>query len=293
MSNYNNRFTTYTIYLITNNLDGRNYVGKHKLGTKENLNSLKYMGSGSELKQDQKKLGIENFSKEILAVCYSKRTEDVLEAAYIALYRSIGKAEYNKRDGGDGDKLSPESIEKMKQSIHNLYNSERGDIVRNKISNSVKEFYNTDKGKQNLENNRKQAKERQTPEQRKIQSEKMKNFYQTENGIKFKKSKMKPHTAETKAKISKKLKGRKVWNKDTHGQYSKEYLKKLSDSHKGYKIKEETKIKMSLSRKGKNKGRKYYNNGIIEVMRFECPEGFVPGRCPKAKESISKGMTKK
>ena len=49
---------------------------------------------------------------------------------------------------------------------------------------------------------------------------------------------------------------------------------------------------MSLSRKGKNKGRKYYNNGKIEVMRFECPEGFVPGRCPKAKASISKGMKK-
>ena len=41
-----------------------------------------------------------------------------------------------------------------------------------------------------------------------------------------------------------------------------------------------------------NKGRKYYNNGIIEVMRFECPEGFVPGRLPSIKEKISKGAKK-
>lgn len=35
----------------------------------------------------------------------------------------------------------------------------------------------------------------------------------------------------------------------------------------------ETKKIISESRKGKH----YYNNGIIEVLRFECPDGFVPG----------------
>ena len=28
----------------------------------------------------------------------------------------------------------------------------------------------------------------------------------------------------------------------------------------------------------KKKGRSWFNNGEINVMRFECPEGFVPGR---------------
>ena len=40
-----------------------------------------------------------------------------------------------------------------------------------------------------------------------------------------------------------------------------------------------------------NRGRKYFNNGEIEVMRYECPPGFVLGRCPKAKAAIKSGMT--
>ena len=39
----------------------------------------------------------------------------------------------------------------------------------------------------------------------------------------------------------------------------------------------ETKKIISENRKGKH----YYNNGIIEVLRFECPDGFVPGGLPR------------
>lgn len=69
-------------------------------------------------------------------------------------------------------------------------------------------------------------------------------------------------------------------------------IKKIPETDTSYmgKPKSDT-CKANISKA--NKGRKYYNNGVIEVMRFECPEGFVPGRCPKAKESISKGMTKR
>ena len=45
---------------------------------------------------------MENFSKEILAVCSSKEIVDILEKQYITMYRSIGKAEYNVADGGLG-----------------------------------------------------------------------------------------------------------------------------------------------------------------------------------------------
>jgi hypothetical protein len=52
--------------------------------------------------------------------------------------------------------------------------------------------------------------------------------------------------------------------------------KKISEAHKGHTTSQETKQNISKA----NKGRKYFNNGIIEVMRFEQPEGFVPGRLP-------------
>lgn len=81
---------------------------------------------------------------------------------------------------------------------------------------------------------------------------------------------------------------------------SDETRMKKSESHKGKQHSEETKKKMSVARKGKkfrplsekhkkkiseaNKGKHYYNNGEINVRRYECPEGFVPGRL-KRKES--------
>ena len=60
---------------------------------------------------------------------------------------------------------------------------------------------------------------------------------------------------ETRNKISETLKGHIPWNK--WKQNSKETRKKISEA---------------------NKGRHWFNNGKISIMRFECPDGFVPGR---------------
>lgn len=92
----------YCIYRITNLLDGRTYIGQHKY---KNLND-NYMGSGKHLVASQKKYGIENFEKEIL---YSniqyRETADDMERFAIAKERSLGKAEYNIADGGNGNSI--------------------------------------------------------------------------------------------------------------------------------------------------------------------------------------------
>lgn len=88
----------YTIYKITNKLDGKIYIGSHK--TKKLDDG--YMGSGKYLKHAQNKYGIENFTKEILFVfetaeeMYAKEAEIVNEE-FLATENT-----YNIKIGGFG-----------------------------------------------------------------------------------------------------------------------------------------------------------------------------------------------
>ena len=59
------------IYKITNNINGKLYIGKHST---DKLNDG-YIGSGIRLHQAYNKYGIENFTKEYLVFC---DTEDKL-----------------------------------------------------------------------------------------------------------------------------------------------------------------------------------------------------------------------
>jgi hypothetical protein len=90
------------VYLITNNLTGRKYIGKKlakfskttyrvvkqkngkkrrkKIRTKVDSDWREYYGSSPELTADITKLGIENFSREILYYCTSKAACSYIEA---------------------------------------------------------------------------------------------------------------------------------------------------------------------------------------------------------------------
>jgi hypothetical protein len=90
------------VYLITNNLTGRKYIGKKlakfsrttykvvkqkngkkrrkKIRTKVDSDWREYYGSSPELTADITKLGTQNFSREILYYCTSKATCSYIEA---------------------------------------------------------------------------------------------------------------------------------------------------------------------------------------------------------------------
>lgn len=106
----------------------------------------------------------------------------------------------------------------------------------------------------------------------------------------------KHHTEETKKKQSEAKKGEKnpnygkhTWNKGIP--QSEEHRKKNSESHKGKPspnkgkhLSTEIKNKISETLKGKSnatKGAHWYNNGEINIMAKECPDGFTPGRLKK------------
>lgn len=93
---------------------------------------------------------------------------------------------------------------------------------------------------------------------------------------------------EHKAKISRAFKGEKHFN---FGKHLDDQLKeKISRAHKGKRLSDEARKSISMGHIGTHKseevkakisesikGRHYYNNGVFNVMRYECPDGFVPG----------------
>jgi len=84
----------YTIYKITNKLNGKYYIGKHQ--TKD-LNDG-YMGSGKLLKRAIEKHGLENFIKEILHIFDNEKDMNAAEKKLVV----ISEETYNLCEGGKG-----------------------------------------------------------------------------------------------------------------------------------------------------------------------------------------------
>lgn len=84
----------YLIYKISNNINGKTYIGCHKT---KNINDG-YMGSGVAITQAYEKYGIENFTKEILFDCSS--AEEMFEKEEQLV--EIGPHSYNLMKGGHG-----------------------------------------------------------------------------------------------------------------------------------------------------------------------------------------------
>lgn len=88
------------VYRITNIIDNRQYIGKKQLWSRIKRKPLKgkkrnridhklsdyntYYGSSTELQEDVKKYGEDNFKREVLHIAKSK-----WEAAYVELYYQI------------------------------------------------------------------------------------------------------------------------------------------------------------------------------------------------------------
>lgn len=88
----------YTIYKVTNKINGKIYIGKHQ--TKD-LNDG-YMGSGKHLKRSVSKYGIENFSKEILFQFVNEDEMNAKEAELVTYEFCLREDTYNICPGGHG-----------------------------------------------------------------------------------------------------------------------------------------------------------------------------------------------
>jgi hypothetical protein len=121
----------YTIYQITNKLNGKIYIGKHQT---KNINDG-YFGSGVALKEAIKKYGQESFVKEILFVFETEDEMNAKERELITEEFVNRRDTYNLGIGGEGGPHfkgkthSKETINKIKEKIDY---SEQGRILSKK-----------------------------------------------------------------------------------------------------------------------------------------------------------------
>lgn len=148
----------YTVYKITNNINGKFYIGMHQT---KNLDDG-YMGSGKRLKLAITKYGEENFTKEILFIFDNENDMRLKEKELVVIDEEIS---YNLCDGGKGGfgylnrtglNITGVSKRDYKSISRKVQEAKRGKVyvvseqTRKKISDKNK-ISNASRGKKNSE----------------------------------------------------------------------------------------------------------------------------------------------
>ena len=130
----------YTIYKITNKVNGKFYIGKHI--TEDLFDD--YMGSGKLIRKAIEKYGNHNFQKEILKIYDNEHDMNIAESLLIDL---SDVRSYNLQPGGKG------SWQYINEN--DLSNTEES---KKKKSNTMKEYWTEERKKEKSEDMKKQNK---------------------------------------------------------------------------------------------------------------------------------------
>lgn len=110
------------IYKVTNNINGKIYVGK------QSNNNKNYYGSGKLIKQAIKKYGIENFTKEIIDEVIGDVLGSETEIYWITKLNALNG--YNLEIHGNGGEISErqrimnsETVKKLWKDPNSIFNS--------------------------------------------------------------------------------------------------------------------------------------------------------------------------
>lgn len=209
------------VYKTTNLINGKIYIGQ------DSNNNPKYFGSGNLINKALKKYGIENFSKEILEYCESKKDLDEKEKYWIRTYNSTDmKIGYNISEGGTGGKLTKNEWKKGK-TYEEVYGIEKAKQLKELFSKMRKGKEKKFKNITSVEVGRKISNSLlskniiKSIDEKKNISNKLKEFFKSDKGILNKNkiselNKNKKQTEESNKKRSLKLKGKKPKKLDVH-----------------------------------------------------------------------------
>ena len=258
------------IYKITNNINGKTYVGQSR---RSDLTRWKehcsYGAQDSAIDRAIKKYGVENFTYEVIDTAHSFYELNKKEREWIARL----KPEYNKRPGGyDCYVKKMHWSEATKEKVR-LYWSDPehrkhiGDLHRGiplsdahkaAIAEGARRAIATPETKKR----RAEANARRGP----CSEEKKKKLSET-----HKKRAASPDFVPTRGHTGCK-----------HSQETREQLAEISRKKWA-----DPEFREMMVKKRKEQAKRvagavhWYNNGQIQVMRTSCPEGFVPGKLSK------------
>ena len=200
------------IYLTTNTLNGKIYVGQHKA---EDFESW-YLGSGIHIRNAVKKYGRGNFSVKLIDTAESKEELNEKEVYWIKELDSRNPdVGYNLAKGGAGHEMSGDS--------------------RKRMSEARKRYCASEAGKEQLS---KLRRGRRLSEETKLKLSRA--------------NKGRVKSEEERKRLSEALKGNKYGfcsPSYKHKEVTEETKKKLSESHKGLKQSDETRARRSESMK--------------------------------------------
>ena len=121
LENINESLSThYLIYKITNNINGKYYIGQHK--TNNPLDS--YMGSGKLINQAKQKYGLSSFTKEILFDFdnFEDMNNKEIELVQLSNCWPYDQMSYNLREGGNKEFTFETRLKMSKNNAMNNHN---------------------------------------------------------------------------------------------------------------------------------------------------------------------------
>ena len=108
---------TYSLYCITNQINGKRYIGQTKKSIEDRFDKHIYDAFGAmrgfAIHAAMRKYGIENFKIKLLSICYNLKDSNHRESYYIKLFKTLSPNGYNLKPGGDNAAMSEETKKKL------------------------------------------------------------------------------------------------------------------------------------------------------------------------------------